>query len=149
MSGNKTGLAAFLKKELNKPTEPPPVVTPENPPSVQPPQNEPVIVQEKPIFQEKPVKRLKSVSNKVTESVTPYYLTLSRKEVRLRDDQYDELTHLARGLNRNKAAGSERITENTLIRIAIDLLLAKSSHLSGSTEEQLLASVKQKLTEKN
>ncbi|TFU25197.1 ATPase [Thermus tengchongensis] len=57
------------------------------------------------------------------ERPTPKYLTYVRKECRLRPDQLDALTALARKLNRERKGG-ERITENTLIRWAVDLLLA-------------------------
>ncbi|NBD31970.1 MAG: hypothetical protein GVY17_03090 [Cyanobacteria bacterium] len=59
-----------------------------------------------------------------------------RKEARLREDQFDNLTTLARTLNRRRNGG-ERITENTLIRLAVDLLLKEAEQLDGSTEEEL------------
>lgn len=77
----------------------------------------------------------------------PKYLQLERKEVRITAGQYDQLTAAARRLNRQRPRGSsdegrrERITENTLIRIAIDLLLARQPELRGSTEEELRKSV--------
>lgn len=75
-------------------------------------------------------------------SSIPKYLTLVRKETRLREDQLDRLTALTRKLNRQKASGEgERITENTLIRVAIDLLLLQSDRLSGTTEEELRAAL--------
>lgn len=46
-----------------------------------------------------------------------------RKECRLRPDQLDALTALARKLNRERKGKGKRITENTLIRWAVDLLL--------------------------
>lgn len=57
------------------------------------------------------------------ERPTPKYLTYVRKECRLRPDQLDALTALARKLNRERKGKGERITENTLIRWAVDLLL--------------------------
>jgi hypothetical protein len=73
-----------------------------------------------------------------TESAT----RLVRKETRLREEQYETLTEYARKLNRAKAPGAgERITENTLIRIAIDLLIPHLSEMSGSDEAQLRDSV--------
>jgi hypothetical protein len=78
-------------------------------------------------------------TNKLTESESnkqPKYLTLLRKEARLREDQFDDLTALARTLNRRRKGG-ERITENTLIRLAVDLLLKEADQLEGSTEEEL------------
>lgn len=71
----------------------------------------------------------------------PLYLRLERKETRLRVDQYEALTVHARRLNRAKRPGGERITENTLIRVAIDLLLANAENLSGSDEDALRNSV--------
>jgi hypothetical protein len=71
----------------------------------------------------------------------PLYRRLERKETRLRSDQYARLTEEARRLSRAKESGGDRITENTLIRVAIDLLLAQSDRLTGSTELDLLKSV--------
>ena len=78
-------------------------------------------------------------TSKLTDSCSkkqPKYLTLLRKEARLREDQFDDLTALARTLNRRRKGG-ERITENTLIRLAVDLLLKEADQLEGTTEEEL------------
>lgn len=73
----------------------------------------------------------------------PKYLRLVRKEARLSAEQFDALTDLARRLNRRKPKGvGERITENTLIRVAVELLLAKRAQLDGTTEDELLASLR-------
>ena len=69
------------------------------------------------------------------------FATLSRKETRIRDDQQTGLTALARRLSRAKTAGGERITENTLIRISIDLLLAHEGQLVGEDEVALRRSI--------
>jgi len=69
------------------------------------------------------------------------YDQLERKETRLRADQYSRLTELSRELNRQRQGQGERITENTLIRVAIDLLLAGSDNLTGTTEAELRASI--------
>lgn len=71
------------------------------------------------------------------QETLPKYLTLVRKETRLREDQLEQLTILTRKLNRQRRGG-ERLTENTLIRVAIDLLLSKSGELSGASEAELL-----------
>ena len=71
----------------------------------------------------------------------PTYLRLVRKETRLREDQQNQLTLEARRLNRAKAAGTPRITDNTLIRIAIDLLLARVAQASGDDESSILRSL--------
>lgn len=71
----------------------------------------------------------------------PKYLTLVRKEARLREDQLDSLTNLMRSLNRKRKGAGERITENTLIRVAVDLLLNQTDELKGTTEQEIKKSV--------
>lgn len=70
------------------------------------------------------------------------YKDLERKEVRLRGEQFDALTALQRRLNRERNHEGHRITENTLIRLGIDLLLEQADALSGTTEPELAASLK-------
>lgn len=78
----------------------------------------------------------------------PKYLKLERKEARLRQDQIDALTDLTRKLNRKKQGkSSERLTDNTLIRVAIDLLLSKADLLEGTTEEELRRSFNLEVSE--
>lgn len=84
----------------------------------------------------KPAKPSKSAA-----PATPAYLALQRKETRLREEQIDALTAAARELNRAKPAGGERITENTLIRVAVDLLLSNTAALKGSNENEIRNSV--------
>lgn len=69
------------------------------------------------------------------------FARLARKDARIRPDQDAALTALAKALMRRRPAKTERITENTLIRVAIDLLLAHADTLHGSTEDQLRNSV--------
>lgn len=72
----------------------------------------------------------------------PKYARLVRKEARLSEEQVDQLTRLSRGLNRQRQTGEgERLTENTLIRVAVELLLSHADQLAGSTEEELLAAL--------
>jgi len=71
----------------------------------------------------------------------PRYLQLERKEARIRLDQADALAHMTRRLNRARSGGGERITDNTLIRVAVDVLLEQSSRLVGTTEEELRQSL--------
>jgi hypothetical protein len=71
----------------------------------------------------------------------PLYLRLERKETRLRSDQISDLNTHARRLNRAKGPAGERITENTLIRVAVDLLLAQADRLAGGDEAELRNSV--------
>ena len=77
----------------------------------------------------------------VTESQTPKWQRLERKELRLRADQLDELARIRRTLNRQRGGEGERITENTLIRVAVDLLLTRAGRLRGTTEDELRKSV--------
>lgn len=71
----------------------------------------------------------------------PRYLTLVRKEARVRDDQAAALAALRRRIVRERTDRTEPITDNTLIRVAVDLLLARADDLAGDTEEELLRSV--------
>ncbi|MDX2377754.1 hypothetical protein M4I32_13180 [Microbacterium sp. LRZ72] len=74
-------------------------------------------------------------------STVPAYARLTRKEARIREDQDANLTALARRLMRRRTVRTERITENTLVRVAIDLLLAHQGALSGNTETEIRNSV--------
>ncbi|MGV8970711.1 MAG: hypothetical protein ACOH10_00185 [Rhodoglobus sp.] len=71
----------------------------------------------------------------------PAYLRLVRKETRLREDQQNELTLHARRLNRAKVTGAVRVTDNTLIRVAVDLLLARIEQAAGDDEAAILESL--------
>lgn len=71
----------------------------------------------------------------------PKFERMVRKDARVRPDQDAALTALAKTVMRRRSAKAERITENTLIRVAIDLLLAHADHLRGSTEDDLRRSV--------
>lgn len=89
-----------------------------------------------------------SQTSEVPESVSselPKYQSLVRKEARLRADQSDELSQLCRHLARGRTDRSERITDNTLIRVAIDLLLTHADQLHGDTEDELRESVTHRL----
>lgn len=77
----------------------------------------------------------------VVPASVPLYLSYQRKETRLRDDQQNGLTLLARRLTRAKGSGGERISDDTLIRIAVDLLLARSADLDGANEQALRHSI--------
>jgi len=81
---------------------------------------------------------LEAPKSQTTEG--PKYLSFARKDTRLHEDQLDELAALTRKLNRLRKGG-ERITDNTLIRIAVDLLLKQAGELQGNTEDELRKSV--------
>lgn len=66
------------------------------------------------------------------------WTTFERKETRLRPDQLEWLEQTRKALNERRGVGvGERLTDNTLIRLAIDVLRARENDLDGSTEEQL------------
>lgn len=79
---------------------------------------------------------LQEVKGPVVSSHT-HYTDLVRKELRLHADQADELTVLASKVQRARREKGERITDNTLIRVAVDLLLERQKELVGSTEDEL------------
>ncbi len=78
------------------------------------------------------------------QSAGPRYLTLTPKTVRFRHDQREALTHHARRLARAKR-GTERITDDTLIRVAVDGLLALADRLDGESEAELITRYRQLL----
>lgn len=76
-----------------------------------------------------------------TTTRPPLYRRLARKEARLREDQFIALARLVRVLARRRVRrNGPRLTENTLIRIAIDLLLTRANQLAGDTEDEIRAS---------
>lgn len=84
---------------------------------------------------------LASSESRESSELGPRYLQLERKETRLTLDQLNALSLLARGLNKKRRGTGERLTENTLIRIAVDLLLAQSDSIAGTTETELRKSL--------
>lgn len=78
----------------------------------------------------------------------PKWAQMERKDARLRDDQMDELTVLTRRLNRARGRGQgERITENTLLRVAVDVLIDNADLLAGDTEDDLADAITTRLRE--
>jgi hypothetical protein len=71
----------------------------------------------------------------------PIHQRLMRVEAKLWPDQLRELTDLRREVMAARTEKAERITDNTLIRVAIELLLAHRDDLTGNTEAELRASV--------
>ncbi|MFC9233634.1 chromosome segregation ATPase [Streptomyces decoyicus] len=59
------------------------------------------------------------------------------KYTSLRDDQLAELDDLARELMDKRINKRRRITSNTLIRVAIDALLAQGDRLEGDDEREI------------
>lgn len=75
----------------------------------------------------------------------PRYLRMVRKEARIRHDQADALARLRRRIAADRVDRSEPLTDNTLVRVALDVLLLHADSLTGDTEEQLLASLTARL----
>ncbi len=73
------------------------------------------------------------------------FARLTRKDARVRADQDAALSALVKTVMRQRSVKAERITENTLIRVAIDLLLTHADALRGSTEDELRESVTPRL----
>lgn len=71
----------------------------------------------------------------------PRWTNFEARSTRLREDQVDALADLGRRLKNNRINKTERITESTLVRIAVDLLLAEQHRLVGDTEAELTASL--------
>ena len=74
----------------------------------------------------------------------PKWASLERKDALLWPEQVAGLTELRRDLQRRRRAaggGGERITENTLIRVAVSVLLEHGDALAGVDEEQLRESL--------
>lgn len=84
----------------------------------------------------------KSVSRNSGPADLPKYLQLERKETLLWPRQVEALTLMRRVLNRRRPKGEgERLTENTLIRVAVDLLLSRQDAIAGATEDELRQSL--------
>lgn len=75
------------------------------------------------------------------ESRQPRYAQYVRKEARVRDDQAAALVVLRKKVAGQRTTKVEPITDNVLIRLAIDLLLSRADRLHGDTEEELRASL--------
>ncbi len=76
-----------------------------------------------------------------TTATSTHYTDFERIEARLRDDQVNDLDVLVRRLNKQRAGQGERITRNTLLRVASDLLLAMDERVVGATEDAIRKSV--------
>lgn len=85
---------------------------------------------------EPPAKR----SSSLNEAAAAARKQLSPKYVQLRGDQQIELDVLARELQAARTRKAERITANTVIRVAVDVLLKRRGVLVGDTEAELLSS---------
>lgn len=108
------------------------------PASVQP---EPAALEEPPRAPSPRATRRRTASTRPAPGEWARYDEYERKEARLRPDQYGRLSTTSRALNRARRGQGERITENTLIRVAIDLLLARDQEITGTTEAEIRRSL--------
>ncbi len=147
MAGKRVTLASLAQKA--EPTEAPEQLQPEPEPdpAPAPPRIGAVETVEQPELRPEPVAKPSRPKKSPAGSKEPKpgewvrYDQYERKEARLRADQYGELSNVSRRLNRARNGNGERITENTLIRVAIDLLLSREGDLAGATEAELRKSV--------
>lgn len=65
------------------------------------------------------------------------WLTFERKETRQRPDQIKWIEAKRKDLNAVRGGEGERLTDNTLIRVALDLLMQRGDELAGTTEDEL------------
>lgn len=82
------------------------------------------------------------VTESSRDTTVPKYARMVRKEARLRPDQADALTALRRRVSAARSKRDEPITDNTLLRLATDVLLAYGDDLIGDTEDELRASLR-------
>jgi hypothetical protein len=71
----------------------------------------------------------------------PRWLTFERKETRIRSDQLEWVEEQRKELNQRRQGAGERLTDNTLIRVALDLLMKHQGELRGVTEDELRVSL--------
>lgn len=71
----------------------------------------------------------------------PKYLRLDTKDVRFWPGQRTDLEMLVQELNRQRRRQGERITVNTLVRLAAAWIVEHGDQLQGITEEELAESL--------
>ncbi|WP_326960542.1 hypothetical protein [Amycolatopsis sp. NBC_01286] len=71
----------------------------------------------------------------------PKHRQLMRRDMGLWPDQVAELLTLRDQVNHARTQRDERITDATLVRVAVDLLGEFREHLAGNTEDELRDSV--------
>ena len=73
------------------------------------------------------------------EPSLPKYQQMQRVEALLRPDQVEALDRWVRIIMSSRQAKQERITKNSLLRVAVDLLLCQERDLSDIPSEEALA----------
>ena len=129
---SKTDFSAMIQAARNPLPAPPEEATqtaPQSQPTAAPPPPQDIDLRQPPI---------------TVQPAGPRYLSLTPKTVRFRPDQREALTLHARRLARAKQ-GTERITDDTLIRVAVDGLLALADRLDGDSEAELTTRYRQLL----
>ncbi|GAA4687395.1 hypothetical protein [Frondihabitans cladoniiphilus] len=76
-----------------------------------------------------------------TSSRAAKWLSFERKETRQRPDQIEWIEAKRKDLNAMRGGEGERLTDNTLIRVALDLLMQRGDDLTGTTEDELRRSL--------
>ena len=146
MSGNKAGgLSGFLKGQLDQRPELPEQQTPELAKSDSLEITKSVSLQEPPRRTPRAAPQKPKVANVAAnlELETTHYDDFERKECRLRAEQFTALSGLERRLSRAKRGrDGPRITANTLIRVAVDLLLEHGDRLTAVNEAALLTELR-------
>lgn len=76
-----------------------------------------------------------------TKPTQPKYRQAIPKEARLWPDQIRDLNALAQQIQWDKEPGGERITSNTLLRLAAAWIIQHGKQLHGNTEAELAESL--------
>ena len=88
-----------------------------------------------------PSSRAETVVAVPTSRPSAKWLTFERKETRQRADQIEWIEAKRKELNNCRGGVGERLTDNTLIRVALDLLMQRGGELRGTTEDELRRSL--------
>jgi hypothetical protein len=136
-----TDLSDLLETRKATPVAPKPVPTPDGEGAVPKPAKRPAVPKAAPAAQKQKTEAPPAVTVPSAPVGLPRYKTLVRKESRLTAAQADRLSGVVRGLNLARQGQGERITDNTLIRVGLELLFTRLDDLHGTTEADLLRSL--------
>jgi hypothetical protein len=136
-----TDLSDLLQTRKATPVAPKPAPTPDGEGAVPKPAKRPAVPKAAPAAQKQKTETPPAVTVPSVPVGLPRYKTLVRKESRLTAAQADRLSGVVRGLNLARQGQGERITDNTLIRVGLELLFTRLDDLHGTTEADLLRSL--------
>jgi hypothetical protein len=136
-----TDLSDLLETRKAAPSAPKPVPAPHGKETASKPAKRPAAPKAAPAAQKQNTEAPPAVTVSSTPAGLPRYKTLVRKESRLTAAQADRLSGVVRGLNLARQGQGERITDNTLIRVGLELLFTRLDDLHGTTEADLLRSL--------